>query len=310
MKNIDQLFQEFMWECEFARKLRPETIKGYNNVYTTFRKLNPDLRIKDINTFTITAFFKQLEERKRVVGKGTIRVGVKKSTLATYWSKLNGFFEWLERKGLITGNPFKQMKYPSPVYEDKKFLKKDEIEKIFNAIYTHHNGNLLILKRNVLLFSILLFCGLRREELMLLQIRDFDIERKTLTVRAETSKSGIIRRIPLATNVLTALKDYLTQRKAYTTQYLFVSSTGDRQLSFDGMKHVVATLINGSKVRFHLHQFRHTFAINFLKQSNNVYKLKQLMGHKDIRMTAVYLRCLPTDEMRADIEKLTIDSLI
>jgi len=143
-----------------------------------------------------------------------------------------------------------------------------------------------------------------------LQIRDFDIERKTLTVRAETSKSGIIRRIPLATNVLTALKDYLTQRKAYTTQYLFVSSTGDRQLSFDGMKHVVATLINGSKVRFHLHQFRHTFAINFLKQSNNVYKLKQLMGHKDIRMTAVYLRCLPTDEMRADIEKLTIDSLI
>jgi integrase/recombinase XerD len=46
-----------------------------------------------------------LDERKRYVGKGRIKVGVKKSTTATYWSKLNSFFVWLEAKGAITTNP-------------------------------------------------------------------------------------------------------------------------------------------------------------------------------------------------------------
>ena len=52
------------------------------------------------------------------------------------------------------------------------------------------------------------------------------------------------------------------------------------------------------------------FAVNFLRQSNNVYKLKELLGHKDISMTAMYLRCLPVDELRGDVEKMSIDNLI
>ena len=84
----------------------------------------------------------------------------------------------------------------------------------------------------------------------------------------------------------------------------------DDRSSYDGLKHLVSTVICRSGIRFHLHQFRHTFAVNFLKSSNNIAKLKQLMGHKDIRMTMVYLRCLPTNEMRGDIENMSIDSLM
>ncbi|HEY8784808.1 MAG TPA: site-specific integrase [Mucilaginibacter sp.] len=310
MKDIQQLFQEFMWECEFSRKLRPETLKGYRDMFGTFNKLVPDLQLTEINTVTVTKFFKNIEERKRIVGKGMIRIGVKKSTIVTYWSKLRCFFEWLETRGHISTNPFKLMRRPSPVYEERQFLKKEEVEKIFTAVYLHHNNNLLILKRNILIFTILLFCGLRKEELMLLQIRDLDLERKLLTVRSETSKGGNTRRIPLTSQLAIVLKDYLQERKKYTTPYLLVSSTGDKQLSYDGLKHLVTKLNRTSKVRFHLHQFRHTFAINFLKQSHNVFKLKELLGHKDIKMTAVYLRCLPVEEMREDVEKMSIDSLI
>jgi integrase/recombinase XerD len=308
--DIQQLFDEFIWESEFSRKLRPDTLKSYRDTFALFIKIMPDIEIKEINTSTITTFFKILNERKRVVGKGRIKVGIKKSTVATYWSKLSSFFSWLERNNRLITNPFKQMIYPSVRYEDKKFLKKEQVEKIFTAIYIHHNNSLLILKRNLALFHLLLFCGLRREEVLLLHVRDIDLERKMLTVRSQTSKSGTTRQLPLASNVLTALKDYLNQRKRHTTANLFVSGTGDRPFTYDGMKHLVCKLGIASGVKFHLHQFRHTFAINFLKQSNNLFKLKQLMGHKDIRMTAVYLRCLPVDEMRADIEKMSIDSLI
>jgi site-specific recombinase XerD len=91
---------------------------------------------------------------------------------------------------------------------------------------------------------------------------------------------------------------------------LLVSSTGDRPFTIEGLRHLVEKLGDASRTKFHLHQFRHTFAINFLKQTNNLFKLKELMGHKDIHMTAVYLRCMPIDEMRADMEKMSIDCLI
>lgn len=309
-KTILQLFQEFLFESEFVKKMRPETLRGYSHTFHLFLKLMPDISLQTLSSNAVTQFFKILQERKRFVGKGIIKVGVKKSTVATYWGKLSAFFEWLATKKYIATNPFYEMQYPSPVYEDRKYLKKEEIEKIITAIHTHHNNNILVLKRNLVLFHILLFCGLRREEVMSLQVRDIDFERKALTVRADTSKSGKTRQIPLHSSVIMHVKDYLNARKSYTTPYLIVSNSRDEKLTNNGLKHLIQKLRDNSGVDFHVHQLRHTFAVNFLKTSNNIVKLKQLLGHKSISMTIIYLRCLPTDEMRGDIENMNVDTLI
>lgn len=310
IKPLQQLFRDFLLECEFVRKSRFETLRGYKQAFSIFIKLIPDASLESFTPSTISNFFKILQERKRIVGKGIIKVGVKKSTIAAYWTKLNSFATWLKMRNHISINPFSEMVHPSPVYEDKKFLKKEEIEKILTAIFNYSNKNLFIHKRNLLIFYVLLFCGLRREELILLQVRDIDLQRKILTVRGDTSKSGRTRHLPIHSQIMVYLKDYLAERKKLATPYLIASSTRDDKLSYDGLKHLVATLNLQSGIKFHLHQFRHTFAVNFLKESNNIAKLKQLMGHTDIRMTMAYLRCLPTKEMRGDIEAMSIDKLI
>jgi site-specific recombinase XerD len=105
----------------------------------------------------------------------------------------------------------------------------------------------------------------------------------------------------------------MKERIGYKTPFLFVSSTTDRGLSSHGIKHWVNCLKKISGVNFHLHRFRHTFATNFLNSThtnNNIVKLKELMGHRDIKMTQVYLRALPVDQMRADIEGMNLDNLI
>jgi len=308
-KNLSNLFDEFIYECEFVRKARPETLRGYRQAFSTFNKLQPDISIDLLTSIVVIRFFKILEERKRIVGKGIIKSGIKRSTAATYWSKLNSFFSWLAMKGYVVKNPFDELKYPSPTYENRKFLKREEIEKILTAIFIK-SKNSLLLKRDLVLFYILLYCGLRKEELLMLQIRDIDFSSKILTVRAETSKSNRTRYIPLHSQLIKHLKEYLNERKKYTTPYLFVSSNRDARLSYAGLKHIVNKLANASDVKFHLHQFRHTFAINFLKQNNNIAKLKQLLGHTNLNATLIYLRCLPTNEMRGDIENMSIDALI
>jgi site-specific recombinase XerD len=309
-KDIDQLFREFIFECQYSTKISKGTLRGYHHTYSLFKKLIPDMSLEMLTSTTITYFFSLLQNRTRIIGKGIPKTGIKKSTVATYWNKLNSFFDWLLRKNHIHSNPFRELRFPSPAYEDKKFLKKEEIEKILTAIYVHHNNNIFLLKRNLAIFHLLLFCGLRREELMQLQIRDFDFDRKTVTVRADTSKSKRDRQLPLHSSVLMHLKDYLAARKTKTCPYLLVSSTRDAPFTNEGLKHLVIRLKRLAGVSFHLHQFRHTFAVNFLKSSNNIAKLKQLLGHKSIVLTMVYLRCLPVDEMREDIEIMSIDRLI
>jgi integrase/recombinase XerD len=308
-KNLTELFQEFIWESEFVKKSRPATLQGYAQSFDTFLKLAPGASLETINPHFLMQFFKTLQERKRIVGRGGVRVGVKKSTIATYWNRLGAFFHWLRLKGYLKHNPFSTLTYPTPSYEDKKYLNKEDVERILNALY-RNPGNPLLMKRDLVMMHLLLFCGLRKEELMHLQLRDIDFERRMLTVRAETSKSGRTRQVPLHSSVLLHLRDYLKERIKYMTPYLIISAGRDDKLSYEGVKHLVNKWREKSGVRFHLHQFRHTFAVNFLKSSNNIVKLKQLLGHKDIRMTMIYLRCLPVDQMREDVEGMSIGQFI
>lgn len=299
-----------MYESEFVKRARPETLRGYRYSFTTFSKLVPEMSIDHISPTVITKFFKILQERKRLVGKGVVKTGVKKSTIASYWTKLNVFFDWLVNKRHIIKNPFDELPYPVPSYDNKKYLHKEEIEKIFTAIFLSRTNDLLLFKRNLVLFHLLLFCGLRKEELLHLQVRDVDLERKLLTIRAETSKSGASRQIPIHSTTYLHLVDYLQERKKHTTPFLIISTGRDDKLSYHGLKHLVEKMKQLSGVSFHLHQFRHTFAMNFLKSTGNIFKLKTLLGHKSILATTVYLRCMPPEELRRDIESVNIDTFM
>jgi integrase len=307
--SIQQLFETYLFECEYSKKLRPATLKGYRDVFTLLTKLNPNIQLGDIHPELILQFFKTLEQRQRIVGRGTLTTGIKKSTVASYWSKLQGFFTWLEANRYITESPFVRLTYPTPTYEDKKFLSKDQVEKLIAAVMRSADSSLL-LKRNLALFYVYLFCGLRREEALSLQIRDLNFERRLLFVRKETTKSGRSRTVPIHRLLTVHLQDYLKERSKFTSQYLFISRRGDHKLSLDGLAHLVMKLRQLSGVRFHLHQLRHTFAVNFLKSSNNIAKLQQLMGHKSVLVTLQYLRCLPPSEMRRDIEALSVDQFL
>ncbi len=312
-QDISQLHKEFMQEQEFSAKLSSETLRGYQSAFDLLVKIMPTITLEIISEKTMTEFFKRLEVRERKVGRGIIKKGVKKSTIATYRSKLNKFFQWLEIKGKIKKNPFSNMEYPNVRYEDKKYLKKEEIEKILTAMeFRIPWKNLFVQKRNIAMFCVLLCCGLRKGELLGLKILDIDLQRKILTVRAETSKSKINRCIPLNTMALKKLEDYLNElrKKNYQSPYLFVSENSDTEFTDHGFKHLIEKLNKETMVKFHTHQLRHTFAINMLNGGCDLAKLQQLLGHKDIRMTAVYLRCIPTSAMREDVEAITLDNLI
>lgn len=313
MKDLRELHEEFIQECRYSGKMRAETLRGYEACFSLLLKVFPEATLDILTPQTMGEFFKRLETRERVVGKNRVRAGIKGSTVATYRNKLNKFFTWLTARDYMKLDPFKGVPYPEVSYTNRKYLEKEDVEKIFGAVaFSIEWQSTLLKRRNLAILSVLLYCGLRKGELIGLKLLDVDLENRELMVRAETSKSKRNRVIPLNSSVLSAIKEYLHERRTgrYTTPYLWVSAAGDERLTIDGFKHFINKVNEKSKVKFHPHQFRHTFAVNFLNGGGDIYKLKQILGHVDIRMTCAYLRCLPTKALQGDVERMALANLL
>ena len=307
-KNLSQLFDEYINECKYTRSLRPETIKGYRAVFDHFSKMMPEVNMPQLLTVEIlNEFFKRIKTRIRIVGINTEKVGLEDSTIKTYGNKLNAFFVWLVQRGKITSNPLDHIRLKHPEYKDQRALKKEEIEKMYTAVALH-SSNQLILRRDIVMISLLYFCGLRTGEFISLKVSDIDMEKRFLTVRAETSKSKKSRHIPIHSKLLFYLKDYISERRrhGYRTESLIVSSESDKGLSRHGFKHWVKKIIKTSGVKFHPHCFRHSFACALAEQNVGIVKIQKLMGHADPKMTMTYLRSVTCEDMREDIDKICI----
>lgn len=307
-KNLSQLFDEYTKECQFSSRLSADSLRGYKEVFKLFQSVMPQVNIVEfLTTEMMIEFFRIIQTRERRIGNGDIKIGVKVSTVKTYWSKLHSFFEWLRVKSLIIENPLSRLKPPQPTYDDIKILIESDIRKLYSAIALHSKTPFLH-RRDTFMVSLLYFTGIRLGEFIALQAHDIDLEKRLLTVRSTTSKSKKQRFIPLHPTLIFHLKDYLFERKKknYSTSFLIVSDTRDRGLSKFGLKHWVERINQKSGVKFHIHQFRHSFACNLASKNVNAVKIQMLLGHSSLNMTMSYLRSIQTDDLINDIQLLTI----
>ncbi|MDB5226577.1 MAG: recombinase XerC, partial [Bacteroidota bacterium] len=267
-KDLPTLFQDYIRECEFTRRLRSETLRGYREVFSTFQKLMPEISDpKFLLDDLMIEFFRRIQTRPRKVGKDKIIVGVKDSTVGTYWSKLRSFFKWLQGKNIIALNPLSTLKPPKVDYVDSRALDEDKLHRILAAI-TLHPENALLFKRDVALFHTLVYCGLRKNELLHLQVSDIDLIKNELTVRSETSKSRRTRILPMHPTLRYHIKEYFDQRKkqGFKCPTMWVNGRRDMPLTEHGLKYWVMRLEKLTGIKFHLHRFRHSFACALAKK--------------------------------------------
>ena len=307
-KTLKQLFTDYLSECEYSTMLRPATIIGYKAVFKHFSNMMPEItNTSDLTIEMMNEFFKRIRTRDRIVGRNTQVTGLRDSTVKTYASRLDTFFEWLVNRDLCQKNPLRKIKMPTPQYTDSRALKNKEVKKIYAAIVMH-SPNPLALRRDMAMVSILFYCGVRLGEFISLQVTDIDMNKRQITVRGETSKSKKTRSIPIHPTLLLHIREYIEERnrcRKRTTNFI-VSSQKDEGLSRHGLKHWVKRLNDLSGVKFHLHQFRHSFACNLAESDVGIVKIQSLMGHASFRMTATYLRSIQNEDLREDINKICI----
>ena len=99
------------------------------------------------------------------------------------------------------------------------------------------------------------------------------------------------------TSTSRALWRYLTSRHdACPDDPLFANHLG-RPLTRDVLRHLIRRLGERAGIsNANVHRFRHTFAINFLRNGGNAYTLQRLLGYCTMTMTKIYLALSAQDD--------------
>jgi integrase/recombinase XerC len=144
--------------------------------------------------------------------------------------------------------------------------------------------------RDKLIIELLYSTGIRRAELIELQINDVDVKNQMLKVLGKWNKE---RYLPLLPSVLETIEIYLDKRPATAertgTSYFFITDSGKKLY-----ESFVYRLINNyfSKVSGKLkkspHILRHSFATHLLNKGANLNAVKELLGHSSLASTQVY----------------------
>lgn len=161
----------------------------------------------------------------------------------------------------------------------------------------------LVNRRNRLIFTMLYACGLRRGELIALNLADFDSDAGTLFVHG---KGGRDRLVPIPLNLLRSVTRYIDARRGaghaiHPHSPVFV--TQGRPPRRIGPQHVASLFrqINqrGLIRHVHPHLLRHTYATHLLRGGADVRHVQALLGHASPDTTSRYLGLVKDDLKRA-----------
>ena len=257
--------------------------------YLAARKIE---REEDVTAALVDEYAAHLRRRPLKRGKGTLQP----LTLQGHLLDVKQYFKYLTKKNLILFNPAKDVTVKNAVVAlPKNIPNEDEIRFLMKAPDTDAPFGL----RDRAVMELLYSTGIRRRELVNLNVYDIDLKEKTL--RINDGKGGKDRVVPVGKVACFHVKRYLERvRKKMTRDRsrlaLFVGYGGKR-LNMTGVYFMIRKYARrvGLPEGIGCHALRHACATHLLKAGARVRMIQELLGHKRIKTTQVYTRLCSTD---------------
>ena len=123
---------------------------------------------------------------------------------------------------------------------------------------------------------------------------DYEAERGRLHIRHGKGDKG--RFVFLGDRARKAVWRYLVNRPgAKAGQPLFATGSGGA-IERNNLRHTLNRIAKAAGVDgVHPHRFRHTFAVEFLRNGGNVFELQQALGHEQLTTVQRYVRLAEVD---------------
>lgn len=226
------------------------------------------------------------------------------NTISQKVINVKSFINWLVNTEILPYRPFnfkRIIKIKVPKRVKAHYLTEEEYTKMIKEV-TYSNEYYTLRNRAILI--LIISTGLRRNELLNLQFSN--IKGASLEFMGKGSKERVV---PLSDFAQQILEEYIKVRNAkYGTDspYIFMSRDGD-SIKPDAYQHIIKkalAVIGRESERPHI--LRKTFAFNYIRQGGNLFELKEILGHSDIKTTEIYVG-ISDEQKREGVNRINFD---
>lgn len=272
--------QAFIDYLSLEKQYSKHTVGAYSRDIESFQTFLEnhygDANLADVNYSQIRSWIVALVETK-----------ITNRSINRKVSSLQSYYKFLLKVEDIEVNPLAKHKALKTSKKIQIPFSKAEVNSVLDGI-SHSQSFEGI--RNKLIIELFYSTGMRRIELIELQLSSFDFSNKTVKVLGKQNKE---RYIPLLESVIQTLKLYLKERQLLenttSSSYLFLTKKGVKIY-----ENLVYRIINeyfskaSLKAKKSPHILRHSFATHLLNQGANLNAVKELLGHASLAATQVY----------------------
>ncbi len=301
----DQRFGQWLeiWLEARVRKVAPHTYA--NEVSLAARYLTPfaSMRLGEISEGHIDDWLADIDARGKLAkpGVGTPHV------LRHCYCLLSVILGDAVRHRLLERSPMERIARPKVPPARPKYLSEDDVKRVLDACLATGDPRAVA----VVLMAHL---GLRRNEALGLIWDDLDVDSATMTVHMQLGRlpgDTTLQRRQLKTltsrrtlPLSSALLELLTavrrehERLGYTTPFI-ITMEGTGPVDPDATTRWLTTVGASIGVAVTPHRLRHTAATLMLNHGVSLEAVGKVLGHGDLKTTAVYARVLDSSSDRA-----------
>ena len=202
------------------------------------------------------------------------------------------FHAYLMEEGVRTNNPAAHSHTGRPLIARHHKLPWIPNEDDWHAVLASARNEPI---RNRVMLAFAYDAGLRREELCSLCSDDIDPSRRTLRIRAETTKGRRERVVPYSASSSELLHHYLLHRRTLGQRRgpLFLSESRrnyTQPISIWSWSKVVQEIARRAHVeRFSTHTLRHLCLTDLARAGWDIHEIAAFAGHRSIQTTLLYI---------------------
>lgn len=245
-----------------------------------------DILLRNFNLMILEQYqTKCLEEKK------------KPATINRRIATLKHMFTKAEEWEMVDADILKKVRRVKQLAENNRrlrFLSVEECRELVAAC-----GHQVRVKHLQPMVIMALNTGMRRGEILKLTWDQVDMKHGFILLEDTNTKNGSRREIPINSDLREALRS-LTRR--LDTPLIFFdpnSEAGKAKPYQDIRTSFYRACKRAGILDFHFHDLRHTFASQLVMGGVDLTTVKELLGHKDIKMTLRYAHLAPAHKARA-----------
>ncbi len=300
-----QIIDKYIAHIRDIRRYSPRTVEIYGSALMNYvhvihkvGAVADDELIASLNSSEIRRYEVELLEN-----------GISARTVGLHLSALSGFCNYLIKSDLLKSNPVKVIAKPKTEKRLPEFYRNEAMDSYFErtaevaareeldffiANLDTESGKVMYENRLArLIISLLYGLGIRRAELIGLNIENVDFGRKVVNVRGKGDKT---RKIPVIASLCEEILLYLEAVEAMCggkrslKEPLLITYTGRRLYPAYVDRTVKRELggVKGITGRKSPHVLRHTLATGLMNEGTDINTIKELLGHSSLAATQVY----------------------